>query len=197
MYLFASVDPNVMRILENIVLWRRHIPVQVRLEVMVFAANFHRPPRCLWVAGACTLVVQNADTLSIRLVRWVICLGELAKSRVPDVTIEVLCAHPVFAIIRSSLISMYDDTITLTDAHRERIRPEGLDRHIIRRHNLEHVVVDRELEVEVDGAIGNSKQVFLVLFQRLLEIGPCTELIVASDTIERYEVGLGCCRRSQ
>lgn len=85
---------------------------------------------------------------------------------------------------------MNDKAVALPNTDREGVGPERLNGDIVNRHYLKHVVVDREVEVEVDSAIDDSKKIFPVLFKCLLKVRASSKFVIATNTVQSEKARL-------
>jgi hypothetical protein len=158
----------------------------VRFEYRICAANSSRPStsRRQRVASS-VCVADDTNALGVRFVGWKIRVAELTSTR------HVFGAHPVSSIRGGSLVGMNNNTIALTNTDRERVGEERGDRHHVSRDDLKHMVVDREVEVEVRSAVYNVNEICTVVIESLLEV--CTAVFVATSAVNND----GVCRRRE
>lgn len=66
-------------------------------------------------------------------------------------------------VVGSGLVSVDDNIVTLADTNGEPLSREGLRGNVVRADDLHRMVVERDLDVVVDGHIDQSKEVLLAL----------------------------------
>ena len=85
---------------------------------------------------------------------------------------------------------MNDKAVALPNTDRKGVGPERLNGDIINRHYLEHMIVDGEVEVEVNSAIDDPEEIFLVFFKRLLKVRASSKFVIAANTVQSEKVRL-------
>lgn len=83
---------------------------------------------------------------------------------------------------------MHDDTVALADTDRKRVCEERLDGHEVCRDDLQHVVIDGEVEVEVGATVNDADEIRLVVLECLLEERAGLVLIASSRTVDNDSV---------